>query len=143
MRFDQLSIPDHPNFSKNHSFGPVYYGEVEGQRLRIRQLKINEISTFQLREIPSEIKKWKKINSPSIEIYLGEYHQTDQYYYIMSEANEDLTSLSTHLSNENKTLTLNQKAFIVKNVVKSMLQLVPLGDDFSHGHLCPNNILVV
>lgn len=142
MKFGQLNIPDLPEFSKSHGFGPVFIGDFEGQKIRVRQLKINEVSTFQLREIPAEIKKWKKITSPSIEGYLGEYHQTDQYYYILSEANDDMKALSTLLESAKKPLTTAQKVFICKNVIKSMLQLGLSGDDFSHGHLCPNNILV-
>lgn len=144
MKVEQLNIPDLPRFSKKHGFGPIFFGDVDGNSVRIRQLKINDISTFQLREIPNEIKKWKKIQFPSIESYLGEYHETDQYYYIISEAHEALQALSDILDPESKTpkLTALQKAFICKNVIKTMLHLGPMGDDYSHGHLCPSNILV-
>lgn len=142
MRFDQLNLPDHPNYSKKHGFGPIYFGEVENQKLRVRQLKINDVSTFQLREIPAEIKKWKKLNLPSVESYLGEYHQTEQYYYIMSEANEQMYSLASMMYDEEQAISKVQKDFVCKNLVKTLVQLEAMGDEYSHGHLCPNNILV-
>ena len=144
MKLAQLNISDVPTYSKPQGFGAIYFGDNDGISVRVRQLKINDISTFQLREIPNEIKKWKKLTIPSIEAYLGEYHEVDHYYYIVSEANEDLKSLSSLLYQESKTfnMTIQQKKFVCKNVIKTMLNLGSLGDEYSHGHICPSNILV-
>ena len=139
---DQLNIPDIHHFHKKHGFGPIFFGDVDGQRVRIRKLQISEISTVLVREIPAEIRKWKKVNFPSIENYLGEYHETDQNYYLISEANESMVSLATFLESDSNSMTTTEKVFVCKNLVKSMMQLAPLGDEYSHGHLCPNNILV-
>lgn len=133
-------MDNNPKFNKDGGFGQVYFGEVDGTLARIRKLIVNDISTFQLREIPNELKKWRKISIPSVEAYLTEYHTLDEYY-IVSEAHPNMSSLQDILYNKSN-LTLHQKSNIIKSTAKTMLQLHALGDDFSHGHLSPSNILV-
>lgn len=116
-------------------------GEVDGTLARVRKLTVIDISTFQLREIPNELKKWKKVLIPSVEAYITEYH-TPEEYYIVSEAHPTMHSLQ-HLLYTKSNLTTVEKSNIIKSTVRTMLQLHALGDDFSHGHLSPSNILVV
>jgi serine/threonine protein kinase len=137
-----MKLPEEPRFYKNQGFGPVYFGEIDGQKARIRWLTVTDISTFQLREVPEEIKRWKKVSNPSIEAILGEYHENDNMF-IISECNENMVSLQSLLQQtSNQKLSLKNKKAISTNLIKAMLQLSTLGDTYSHGHLCPANILV-
>lgn len=129
-----------PKFSRSNSFGQIYFGEYDQQKIRARKLEINDVSTFQLREIPNELKKWKRITTPSVESYLAEFH-SEEDYYIISEAHEDLNSIQ-QLFESGKTLKPEQNFNLAKSIARTMLQLHALGDDYSHGHLCPSNVLV-
>lgn len=102
---------------------------------------MNDVSTFQLREIPIELKKWKKVASPHVESYLAEFHAGEEYF-IISEAHEDLQSLQSVLDSS-KTATQESKLRLSKTIARTMLYLQSLGDDYSHGHLCSSNILVI
>lgn len=106
----------------------------------MRKLPVNDISTFQLREIPNELKKWNRVSITSVESYLTEYHSLEDYY-LVSEAHPEMVSLQ-HLMCEQMNLKFEEKLNFFKAVLRTMMQLQGLGDDFSHGHLSPANILV-
>lgn len=141
-KVDELKLPGKPNFEKGNGFGSIYFTTFDGEHLRVRKIVIPNVSTFQLREIPEELKKWKKITSPCLENYQKEVHQQDEVF-IISDANPELTNLRSVMgSSAMAKMDNHQKMEILSNIVKTMLQLDTLGDGYAHGHLCPANILV-
>lgn len=136
-----MKLPEEPSYYKNQGFGPVYFGDIDGHKARIRWLTVTDISTFQLREVPEEIKKWNKVHSPSIETYISEFHENDNMFLI-SESHENMVSLNSLFANDMSNISTIHKIAITNGIIRAMIQLYSLGDGYSHGHLCPSNILV-
>jgi hypothetical protein len=110
------------------------------RKIKVRKLDIKDISTIQLREIPDEIKKWKKVSAEGLEVVQGELHESDSVY-LVSELSEGLDSLEELLRKEVR-LGGQVKLGIIKRLVKILMPLENLGDGYSHGHLSTANILV-
>lgn len=109
-------------------------------KIKVRKLDIKDISTIQLREIPDEIRKWRKTVLEGLEVVQGELHESDSVY-LVSEFAEGLDSLEDMVRKEVR-MAPQVKLGIVKRVVRILLQLESLGDAYSHGHLSTANILV-
>lgn len=109
--------------------------------LRVRQICLVNISTEQLRVVPEEIRKWKKIRNSSIETYQFQLER-NQNLYIASEVSPDYICLKNLIEEKGESLSLETKLDIVKQTVKALIQLEALGDSYAHGHLSTSNILV-
>lgn len=119
----------------------MYFGVVDEMPVRVRRLALNEISTYQLREIPEELKKWKKVRVQSIETIICEFHN-EQEFYLIYEARENSKSLEALLAEGHRQLSDPQKVAIATLIIKALVQLASLGDGYAHGHLSSSNILV-
>lgn len=133
----QLKLSDEPRYYRVRGLGAIYIGESELGPVRVRKLVVG---SHQIREAAEEVKKWRKLGIKGIEALYCEYHE-DETLYIVSEAHEDYTTLAQIIKYQSK-LPEKQKVQVCIQVVKTLLQLETQGDSFSHGHLCPGNILV-
>jgi serine/threonine protein kinase len=133
----QLKLTDEPTYYRTKGLGTIYVGESEQGPVRVRKLAVGN---HQIREAAEEVKRWKKLGIKGVENLYCEYHE-DETLYIVSEAHEDYTSLAQIIKYQPK-LPEKQKAQICIQLVKILLQVEAQGDAYSHGHLCPSNIMV-
>lgn len=133
----QLKLTDEPRYYRAKGLGTIYVGDSELGPVRVRKLGVG---SHQIREAAEEVKRWRKLAIKGIENLYGEYHE-DETLYIISEAREDYTTLAQVIKYQSK-LPEKQKCQIFVQLVRILLQLEVQGDLFSHGHLCPSNILV-
>lgn len=146
-KVEQLHLPvvaaadQNPQFQRQHGFGPVFLAMIDEVPVRVRRLALSEISTYQLREIPEELKKWKKVRVQSIETVLCEFH-SEQEFYLVYEAREHSKSLEVLLRDSSRQPSDQQKVAVAKMIIKALVQLASLGDGYAHGHLSTSNVLV-
>lgn len=105
-------------------------------------IRLNDISPFMIREIPTEIKRWKGIKENNIEHPLG-YVRDGGSIWIVTEGFRGYISLTKFLEEKKDQLTKKDKIRILISISNTMNNLIKLDERNSHGHLCPNNILVI
>ena len=109
--------------------------------MKLRKIGVENISSFVLREIPKEIKKWKKLNEPNIEIYLGTIRAGSELF-IVQEANPNMMNLDTFVRAKRGKISESIKIQILISISQTMRDMLASGPEYAHGHLCPQNILV-
>ena len=94
-----------------------------------------------IREIPVEVKRWKGIKENSIEHPLG-YIMEGSNVWVISEGFPSHTTLNGFLKKTKNLLSEKDKIRILISISNTMMNLLKLDETFSHGHLCPKNIMV-
>lgn len=85
--------------------------------------------------------KWRKLNSPNAQTYLGTLKSDDEIY-IVQESEPEMLNLSHFLDSQNKfSFPLEKKLKIAIQIAKCMKSMYEI-EGLHHGHLCANNILV-
>lgn len=94
-----------------------------------------------IRQIPLEIKRWKKIKEDKIEHPLG-YIINDSQTWIISQHFPGFIPLTNFMKNNYLRLSDKDKLKIALSISNIMANLFRLDSSLSHGHLSPQNIMV-
>ena len=94
------------------------------------------------RGVAQEVKFWRDLEAENYEPTLG-YLQNEQDFYIVMEGNPTMVPLIEYLKMNKLSFTQKLRiAYIVAKTMEKMILKNPKKNSY-HGHLCPNNILVM
>ena len=80
-----------PLFSKENGLGKIYEGKRKGNKMKVRQVSISQISHLFMTDLNREIAYSKKTYPNGVEKYLKTCHEGN--LYILSEYHEDMVNL--------------------------------------------------
>ena len=109
---------------------------------------MSDLSSFVKKSVDTELKSWEERQSfLPVERYIGFFKEGASKFLLVSEASPmEYVSLTEYIRVKGKRnesgIPLKAKIKTLKNLSQAMHQVVQLWDNVSHGHLCPNNILV-
>lgn len=132
-----------PIFSRKNGLGNIFKCKISNKIVKVREVSLDSnFSPFVLNGIPNQLKFWKGINNPNIEI-IKKATLSNQKQYLISDYNETMTTLTNYILNNRKILKLKEKAKLMEKIATIMKILVsnePIS--INHGHLSPENILI-
>ena len=106
-------------------------------------MAVDDVSPFILRELPEEIKSWKKVIETGIEHPLGFIIENDKSLWIISQGISDsYISMHEFIKTYSSQTDPKLKIQIALDLCSILMRLFATNKEKAHPHLSPSNVLV-
>lgn len=134
-------VTKQPKMTRVNGLGNLYFMTYEDMDIKLRKIKLRDISSFVIGQMNTQIKQFIK-NCPldCIEKYITVIGDEKGYYLVM-QANPGYFTLA-EIFQRSDSMTLSDKLALMLQVCRAMNRIALQGSVCHHGHLHPHNILV-
>lgn len=127
--------------TRKFGLGDIYFMDYEGIELKVRKIKLRDISSYVISQMENEIKHFiKNFQLDCIEKYLMVVGDSRSYYIVMQRS-PDYVTLSEVMQLQ-RSMKIHERLSLMVLVCRAMCRVSLAGSVCHHGHLHPGNILV-
>jgi hypothetical protein len=128
--------------TRQNGLGNLYFMTYDDIELKLRKIKLRDMSSYVISQMDTQVRSFiKQCQLDCVEKYLAVIGNQKAYFLVM-QASPGFITL-TEAMQRSDLITLHDKLSIMLLVCRAMSRIALNGAFCHHGHLHPNNVLVI